>query len=269
MKVSMAENKHSTSGVNLEDLRFLYEEGKNPLAYIPYANGLRRAGALPLALEVCKAGLYSDSYSVTGRTLLARILYDIGRYDAALGELGNVLQIAPDAYGANFLMARILAKKREYNDAMEIIENLKKINAQDEEFKRLESFVHEQIYAMETSADFLETAKFVKPVSIDERVNELLNHLRNCPGVIRFNFSKLPEGKENAGKDLDPIRFLFTSVNNILKDNKMGALSHFMVQVEEGALLMYYLEGSLLNIVVNSEVNVGKLRLQVENLLKS
>jgi len=253
--------------MKLKELKSLYESGKNPLAYIPYAEALRHSGYLSQALEVCKNGLLKDVSSVTGLSLLARILYDMGRYDDALEELGNVLQMAHDAFGANFLMAKILSKKRDYRDAMDIVQSVKKMNPTDAELLKFEKFLQSQILYGETQGDFKQRRSSRKKSSLDARVNELLKHLRALPGIIRFSFTPMPDQSEEDKEDIDPARIYFSMLNRITKEQKVGALKRIIVEMDKASLLMFHMNGSLIKIVTKPTVNLGKLRLHVENLL--
>ncbi len=264
---------------NLEHLRAAYESGKNPLTYIPYADALRQAGALKQALEVCTAGLENDSYSVTGRTLLAKILYDMGRYDRAVEELGTVLQVAPDAYGANLMMAKTLAKRREFHEAVDIINSIKAQNPSDPELLAVDNILRSQIAAIETAGDFYEEgagASVKTPVPLDERIKDLRRHLGNFPGLAQFNFSRLrqpskPQARPGGvkGRDLDPHNAIFLNLNGILKDKGQGQLKRLTMEMTKGDLLMYRVEGFLLFIATEPGVNLGRLRFQIEAFLRS
>ena len=254
--------------MTLEKLKILYESGKNPLAYIPYAEALRRAKALAQALDICKEGLAQDSYSVSGRTLLARILFDMGRYDNALEELGFVLQLASDAFGANFLMARILIKKQEFSEAMDIIKKIKKLNKNDSELLRLEEFVIAHLHTVETVGDISTSTEPAEKVgALNERVNTLLENLRTFPGVTRYKMSMLPKEKDKKAAH-DPLRILFIELDEESQKGGHGALKRLMFEAGNKCFLVYVLEESVLTIETTPEVNIGMLRLQVENSIK-
>jgi len=266
---NMEERRENTDlSRDLDTLKENFEAGINPLAYIPYAEALHGRGMLPQALDVCNKGLMRDSYSVTGRTLLAKILFAMGRYENALEELGTVLQTAPDAFGANLLMVKILARKREYHEAMDIVQNLKKMNASDRELLQIEEMLHTKIFSMETRGDISRPGRQGegKGVTLDDRINELLEHLRSFSGVIRFDLSKVP--KKEDGIETDPGRDFFSKVNQFIEGKEMGDLKQVMIEMRNGSLLLFRIEDSLLKVVTEPEVNMGKLRLQVENLLK-
>ncbi|HPB30754.1 MAG TPA: tetratricopeptide repeat protein [Candidatus Sumerlaeota bacterium] len=255
---------------DIQHLRQQFEAGRNPLSYIPYADALRRAGLLVPALEICRDGLEHDSYSVTGRSLLARILYDMGRYDAAMQELGAVLQMVGEAYGANLLMARILFKKMDYHEALDIIHKIKKMNPLDTELLELEGSIHSQMFSLDTVGDvsIRKTKPELRPQSLDMKINELLQKLRSFPGVLRFSFSKMPDPGREDIRDIDPPGALVARLCELCRENHLGNLRQVTVEMDKASILLYEIEGSLLRIVTDSEANTGRLRLQVENLLK-
>ncbi|MBN1903269.1 tetratricopeptide repeat protein [Candidatus Sumerlaeota bacterium] len=266
----MDEKKNNLSTeIDIAELQLMFESGRNPLAFIPYAEALRGAGHLNMALEVCKTGILQDEESITGRTLLARILYDMGRYDDALEELANVLQKAHDAFGTNLLMAKILAKKREYHDAMDIVQSIKNMNPLDTDLNELKEFLHSQIFSMETRGDLSDNNPIpYKTSSLDARVDELLRHLRSLPEVMSFSFTKLPDEEEDDKHDADLARNFFIIMNRLAKDHKIGNLVNVVLELERYSLLMFCVEGSLLKIVLKPNVNLGRLRLQIEQILK-
>lgn len=267
----MDEKKQNLSyQADISELQLIFELGRNPLAYIPYAEALRNSGHLNLALDVCKSGITLDETSITGRTLLARILYDMGRYDDALEDLANVLQKAHEAFGANLLMAKILTKKREYHDAMDIVQTIKHLNPHDTDLKELREFLHSQIFSMETRGDLSDNTPVpYKSSSFDARVDELFRHLRSLPEVMNFSFTKLPGDKVEEEDDTDQVRNFFVMINRIAKKGNIGALEQVMIEMERSSLLMFCVEGSLLKIVLKPGVNLGRLRMQIEQILKS
>jgi len=54
----------------------------------------------------------------------------------------------------------------------------------------------------------------------------------------------------------------------LCRENHLGNLRQVTVEMDKASILLYEIEGSLLRIVTDSEANTGRLRLQVENLLK-
>ena len=263
----MAKNYKIPTRSEIAKLKEVYQSSKNPLAYIPYADALRRSGALNLALEVCREGLQNDSYSVTGRTLLGKILYDMGRYDEALEELGYVLQYARDAFGANLLMARIMVKKMEFNEALDIVKNLKMLNPKEPDVLALEDFIHTQMFSMETEGDFaMESKKKSKDV-LERRINDLMRKLREHSDIEKFSLSNLPE--DDPAKEKDPVRELFLSSKKILSEKFDNQLEDIVAEMDRNGIILYFIEGSLLTVIARENADIARIRFQIKNILMS
>lgn len=263
----MAKQSKTPTRSEVAKLKEVYLSGKNPLAYIPYADALRRSGALNLALEICREGLQGDSYSVTGRTLLGKILYDMGRYDEALEELGYVLQFARDAFGANLLMARIMVKKMEFNEALDIVRNLKMLNPEEPDVLDLEDYIHTQMFSMETEGDFAIESEKKSKDALERRVNDLMRKLREHPDIDKFSLSNLPE--DNSSRERNPAREMFLSIKKIIGDQINDNLQDIVMQMNRRGLILYYIEGSLLTIITKQDADIARIRFQVKNILIS
>lgn len=108
-----------------------FQSGRNPLAYIPLCQALRRTKRYARALEVCSAGLRGDKSSVAGRTLYCRLLGDLGRYQDASTEIDKALREAPDSMGLLTEKARCLIKLHRYEEAEQLLGELNRRNPLD------------------------------------------------------------------------------------------------------------------------------------------
>ncbi len=108
-----------------------FKSGRNPLAYIPLCQALRRTKRYARALEVCSAGLRGDRNSVAGRTLYCRLLGDLGRYQDAYNEIEKALREAPDSMGLLTEKARCLIKLHRHEDAEVLLADLNRRNPMD------------------------------------------------------------------------------------------------------------------------------------------
>ncbi len=113
--------------------------GKNPLAYIPLCNALRKQKKYSRALEICHRGLAGDPESVAGRVIYARLLGDSGRYQDALAEIQRVENKAPDALGLMVEKAKCLIHLRRIEEARATLDELDKRNPFDPQVQMLET----------------------------------------------------------------------------------------------------------------------------------
>lgn len=114
-----------------------FASGRNPLAYIPLCQALRRGRNYQQALDVCLAGLRTDGSSVAGRTLLCRLYGDLGRYGDALRESDAALVDAPEAMGLLVERTRALIKLRRTDEAAESLDLLNRRNPLDPQVQLL------------------------------------------------------------------------------------------------------------------------------------
>jgi tetratricopeptide (TPR) repeat protein len=125
----------------LATLQHEYEAGQTALAFFPYATALRRERRYLQAIEVCQQGLTRNPTSVAGRTLLGRLLCDIGRYEESLGILEPVHEQAPGAAGVGIAVARTLVKMHELERAEALLEEANRSNPLDPEVQLLNTAV--------------------------------------------------------------------------------------------------------------------------------
>ncbi len=260
---------------SLEDLKGYYEGGKNPLAYIPYAEALRRENLFTQALEICLSGLKQDSYSVTGRTLLAKIFFDMGRYDNTVLELKVALKIAPDAFGANLLLARTMAKQRNPNEALEILNKLDMIKPNDpelailkEEIFRIMNYIDTQVNPsrVPTTPDTrTPQEKFVKKDSIDERLKEVLcrySEIKKHKIESLEKYKELPESEDER-----ILTDFYLSVNETLEQKKFGNLIKGFLDINNQTYAFYVFNSTLLTIVMNNSAKFGRIKKDIENII--
>ncbi len=108
----------------LRQLEASFLSGKNPRAYLPLCQALRRMKRYRKALEICERGLAADANSTAGQTLHARLLIDLGHYEDALRGIARAEQAAPDAMGLLLEKARVLILLHRYPEAREIMGQL-------------------------------------------------------------------------------------------------------------------------------------------------
>lgn len=96
----------------------------SPMVYIPLAESLRARGLLSQALEVCHRGLASGHACVAGQTLLARIHFDMGKYDLAERACRAALERAPQSVTARKLLVMTALRRRLPLRALHLLEEL-------------------------------------------------------------------------------------------------------------------------------------------------
>lgn len=111
-----------------ERLQSDFRSGRNPKAYIPLCQELRRRKRHGEALTVCQAGLVRDTASIAGRTELVRILAELGRFEEGLREVEKAERRTPDAFGLRMQKLRCQLRLRRLDDAGATLATLEAMN---------------------------------------------------------------------------------------------------------------------------------------------
>lgn len=118
-----------------------YEErlARDPasLAFAPLADAYRKVGRTREAINLCREGLGRFPHYTTARLILAKAHLDDGNAEAALSELGVILQASPKDAQAHRLAAEILRKAGRWEEARQHLERVVKLDAGDRESRLL------------------------------------------------------------------------------------------------------------------------------------
>jgi len=118
-----------------------YEErlAKDPvsLAFAPLADAYRRVGRTREAINLCREGLGRFPHYTTARLILAKAHLDDGNPEAALGELGIILQSSPKDAQVHRLAAGIHRRAGRLEEARQHLERVVKLDAGDRESRLL------------------------------------------------------------------------------------------------------------------------------------
>ena len=118
-----------------------YEErlAKDPasLAFAPLADAYRRVGRTREAIDLCREGLGRFPHYTTARLILAKAHLDDGNPEAALAELGVILQSSPKDAQVHRLAAGIHRKAGRLEEARQHLERVVTLDAGDRESRLL------------------------------------------------------------------------------------------------------------------------------------
>jgi tetratricopeptide (TPR) repeat protein len=118
-----------------------YEErlAKDPAspAFAPLADAYRRVGRTREAINLCREGLGRFPHYTTARLILAKAHLDDGNPEAALAELGVILQSSPKDAQVHRLAAGIHRKAGRLEEARQHLERVVKLDAGDRESRLL------------------------------------------------------------------------------------------------------------------------------------
>jgi tetratricopeptide (TPR) repeat protein len=114
----------------LDELKRRVERDPASISFAGLAEEYRRLGRFEEAIDTCRAGLQRHPSYVSARVTLGRALVEIGEFDAATGELEQVLRVAPENLAAIRALADI---HRRRGDIPEVFEHYDTAPAEREE----------------------------------------------------------------------------------------------------------------------------------------
>ena len=107
------------------------------LAFAPLADAYRKVGRTREAINLCREGLARFQHYTTARLILAKAHLDDGNPEAALAELGVILEASPRDVQAHRIAAEIHRKAGRWEEARQHLERVVKLDAADRESRLL------------------------------------------------------------------------------------------------------------------------------------
>jgi len=107
------------------------------LAFAPLADAYRKVGRTREAIDLCREGLARFQHYTTARLILAKAHLDDGNPEAALAELGVILQASPRDAQAHRMAAEIHRRAGRWEEAQQHLERVVQLDAADRESRLL------------------------------------------------------------------------------------------------------------------------------------
>lgn len=238
--------------------------GRNPLAYIPLCHALRRQKKYIQALELCQRGVGRDPRSIAGRTLLARLLGDLGRYEEALREIAKAEADAPTAMGVLVEKAKCLIRLRRLLEADATLQTLNSLNPLDPQVQLLNRGLIELRKHEMLSTPLPMKSGFMRKPSMTSR--DILEHIREemqtqCSIVAIAVIPKgvgepAVEGAEAAAE----VAYRFYRDNlQACKDLEVGEVRLGIIETAQVQLIVLVRQGSLVSLAIQSTPSLGKV----------
>ncbi|MEO8376613.1 MAG: CDC27 family protein, partial [Candidatus Sumerlaeota bacterium] len=238
--------------------------GRNPLAYIPLCHALRRQKKYIQALELCQRGVRSSPNSIAGRTLLARLLGDLGRYEEALREIAKVEVHSPAAMGILVEKAKCLIRLRRLMDADVALQTLNSLNPLDPQVQLLNRGLSElRNHEMHSTPIPLKSG-FLRRASMTSK--EILDHVRDemkghCAII---SIAVIPKGAgepavEGTESAAEVAYKFYKDATKACKDMDVGEVRLGIVETTDVQLIVLVRQGSLVSLAIQSTPSLGKI----------
>jgi tetratricopeptide (TPR) repeat protein len=134
-RAAIAEDPVAAAAIRRYEERLMRDP--TSLAFAPLADAYRKVGRTREAINLCREGLARFQHYTTARLILAKAHLDDGNPEAALAELGVILQASPRDVQAHRMAAEIHRKVGRWEEARQHLERVVKLDAADRESRLL------------------------------------------------------------------------------------------------------------------------------------
>ncbi len=254
----------------IERYRRLYEQKVVDDAFVSYGEALRRGGKLGMALQICREGLASYPHNLNGQILLSRIYLDMGHYQNAHEEIQRVLEKSPDSFMAILTLVRILIKQKAFNKARTVLEKLDQTFPSHPEVKKIKRVLSDRLETVDTSIEYPRKKK-ESELSPSQRARILADFLNKEPNVIDFYIVPTfdtTDSVEILPSHFKDIRLHISTLIARFKDVTGENIVHYLVENEDGVLLIEPFKETLLIIRCKNNVKVGKIRMVIRDTMQ-
>jgi tetratricopeptide (TPR) repeat protein len=249
----------------LQQLEKDFLSGKNPLAYIPLCNALRRQKNYSRALEICQRGLGGDPSSLAGRTLLARLLADLGHYEDALREINRAEVSAPEANGLLVEKARCMIRLKRVEEAEVIITRLDHRNPMDPQVQLLNNQLRQlRAQAKGSTTHSLsrdEVPRFVR-MSNREVMDLIKRELRGHAVILSLAVIPMGAGEPALEGDatVAEAAYQFWKEGNVCcQELDCGRIKLGIVETDKMQMFVLVKRQTLLALCIQPSQNIGKI----------
>jgi tetratricopeptide (TPR) repeat protein len=128
-RAAIAEDPVAAAAIRRYEERLMRDP--TSLAFAPLADAYRKVGRTREAINLCREGLARFQHYTTARLILAKAHLDDGNPEAALAELGVILEAGPRDVQAHRMAAEIHRKAGRWEEARQHLERVVKLDAAD------------------------------------------------------------------------------------------------------------------------------------------
>lgn len=250
---------------NLELLKKEYEEGTSRRAYLPYADALRRGKQLQQALAVCQAGLEKEPQSLTGRSLLARIYYDMGRYDSSVETLRQIVAQEPMALQSRMLLVKALLRRRQINEAEEECARLQEMIPDDERVQILARDIRNVKTKMQATGRSSDMQDMRAAAGFQNKYHQIKKAMNKSPFIDEVGM--ISESAAHSDTTGARLALMVEQIRKPVGDAGFGSLKTLQCEMEGSTILMYAVDEDFLFVKSRPECKIGRLRYQIEMVL--
>ena len=253
---------------------------RNPesLIFAALSDAYRKKGDLAKAFHICTRGLKLFPHYGPGHLVMAKINMDRGMYSEAEKELALAVQADGETRATELLLAQILVKKDQINDAKKVLEKLKTIDPENQ-------VLGELLETIKQKADFRKTGKPDYDVmTVQERwriekvvdLKDGVHYLKSLPGIVGAlvvgEDGLVLESRLNPNFKKEQIGAIATSITRCVKDGisgiGFGEYEQVLMETEDIEFWIMKFNQHAFVLCCAPEANLGALKVRVSELFE-
>ena len=266
----------------------ILDEDPNSQIFAALAEAYRKKGELDKAFTICRNGLKVHSKYGSAHLVMAKINLDRGLYDWAEIELNAASEIDGNTRPIEVLFAEIFIYKGEFQKAINKLKKLHIADPTNEQVKKLldiaKKIPEEQTVIMqskkknsvpEISDEKIEVVKRVESPREPVSPQEIIESAVTIPGIdgsLFITFEGLIVDSEwslqmNSELCAAQLVAIGNLLNNELKPKSFGEVRTILIETDGTTFYQVYKEDGIYVFVAKSTLNLGSIRMKIENLL--
>ena len=275
----------------------ILDENPSSQIFAALADAHRKKGELDKAFRVCQTGLKVHPNYGSAHLVMAKVNMDKGLYDWAETELNKAIELEGSTRATELLLSEIHIYKGEFNKACRILEKLHQADPENEQITRLLDIARkiplDQVRGAQsggydlresTTAPIASSGREAKtavavpvaePVKADLDYKQMMSSLVETPGVdgvLIINHEGLViEASWNIEGQTELVGALAVESARQctiqMRESGYGNLQSMMIETADSLYYMAGVQGKLLTVVCGESVNLGSLKLKLNNLI--
>ena len=245
-----------------------FRSGRNPMAFLPLATGLRRERRYSEALEVCQQGV-SQTNSASGRTLMARLLADVGRYDEGLATLESAQTQGATGTALHAEKARCLIALHRFDEAAAELELGEALDPMDPSLQAMRSELRSGRHRTGGSSAAVPRNAFMSMEEAGQAIAKLVGSVGNLLTIALLDLESGKSFVEGETEVLETAEVLHMENAQACGDLDFGQLTSTIVELAHGWVLIVRRERRMAVIVFESDASFGKWHHRINAVLKS
>ncbi len=272
--------------------RQILDDDPHSQIFAALAESYRKKGEFDKAFQICQTGLKLHPKYGAAHVVMAKINLDRGLYDWASTEAQLAIEFDGRTRAIELLMAEISIYKGEFDSATKLLKSLQQFDPGNKQIEKLLAIAHEipeeqakiiksknlsKSFALENKTTNGDNDEKLNPEPISLKSPDILERAIEIPSIdgalFVNNEGLIIDSRWNLKFDQNvcgaTMNDLWREMDVQLLSGSFGSIESILIETDD---LIFYVtintNGAFI-FVASSEVNLGSLRLNIDNLIKA